>query len=142
MDLSFTDEQEFLRGAVEREAPPARVRDWVLGERVDHAAAHALAVRQGWTGIGIPEEAGGQGGGMLELAILAEELGRGAVPADALYGTLLAALALARCADERAGAHVEALAAGEAAGTLARPGGAPADAPAAEGPLPLVLGAA
>src|SRR5437667_39227 len=95
MDLSFTDEQEFLRdavrGVVEREGPLSRVRDWVLGEHVDHGPAHALAVRQGWTGIGIPEEAGGQGGGMLELAILAEELGRGAVPADALYGTLLAA---------------------------------------------------
>jgi alkylation response protein AidB-like acyl-CoA dehydrogenase len=145
MDLSFTDEQEFLRdavrGVVEREAPLARVRDWVLGERVDHGPAHAVAVRQGWTGIGIPEEAGGQGGGVLELAILAEELGRGAVPADTLYGTLLAALALARCADERAGAHVEALAAGEVAGALARPGDSPADAPIADGPLKLVLGA-
>ena len=140
MDLSFTDEQEFLRdavrGVVEREGPLSRVRDWVLGEHVDHGPAHALAVRQGWTGIGIPEEAGGQGGGMLELAILAEELGRGAVPADALYGTLLAALALSRCSDERAGAHVEALAAGEASGALARP-----DAPPTDGALQLVLGA-
>src|SRR5439155_1660186 len=145
MDLSFTDEQEFLRdavrGVVEREGPLSRVRDWVLGEHVDHGPAHALAVRQGWTGIGIPEEAGGQGGGMLELAILAEELGRGAVPADALYGTLLAALALSRCSDERAGAHVEALAAGEASGALARPGDSPADAPPADGALQLVLGA-
>ena len=145
MDLSFTDEQEFLRdavrGVVEREGPLSRVRDWVLGEHVDHGPAHALAVRQGWTGIGIPEEAGGQGGGMLELAILAEELGRGAVPADALYGTLLAALALSRCSDERAGAHVEALAAGEASGALARPGDSPADAPPTDGALQLVLGA-
>src|SRR5438552_1056420 len=131
MDLSFTDEQEFLRdavrGVVEREGPLSRVRDWVLGEHVDHGPAHALAVRQG--------------GGMLELAILAEELGRGAVPADALYGTLLAALALLRCSDERAGAHVEALAAGEASGALARPGDSPADAPPADGALQLVLGA-
>src|SRR5439155_22312728 len=93
MDLRFTDEQQFLReavrGAVDREASLGRVREWVLGDSVDHSKPHALAVRQGWTGIGIAEEAGGQGGDLLEVAILAEELGRGAVPADTLYATLL-----------------------------------------------------
>jgi alkylation response protein AidB-like acyl-CoA dehydrogenase len=145
VDLSFTDEQQFLReavrGAVDREAPLARVRDWVLGDRVDHSEAHALAVRQGWTGIGIPEEAGGQGGGPLELAILAEELGRGAVPADTLYATLLASLTLLRTGDDRAAAHVELLSGGEVAGAPARPGGIPLDAPAPDGALALVLGA-
>jgi len=145
VDLSFTDEQQFLReavrGAVDREAPLVRVRDWVLGEHVDHSEAHGLAVRQGWTGIGIPEEAGGQGGGPLELAILAEELGRGAVPADTLYATLVASLALLRCTDEGAAAHVEQLSGGEVTGALARPGGLPLDAPAPEGELALVPGA-
>jgi alkylation response protein AidB-like acyl-CoA dehydrogenase len=143
MDLSFSDEQQFLReavrGAVDREAPLARVRDWVLGDVVDHSPAWDLAVRQGWTGIGVPEDAGGQGGGMLELAILAEELGRGAVPADALYATLLAALLLGRCGG--GDAVVERLAGGELAAALARPGGAPLDAPAPDGPIALVLGA-
>jgi alkylation response protein AidB-like acyl-CoA dehydrogenase len=142
MDLSFTDEQQFLReavrGAVDREAPLGRVRDWVLGDAVDVGPAWDLAVRQGWTGIGIPEEAGGQGGGLLELAILAEELGRGAVPADALYATLLAALVQARCGGD---AVVEKLAAGESPAALVLAGGAPLDAPAPDGPVPLVLGA-
>ena len=50
MDLSFTDEQEFLRdavrGVVEREAPPARVRDWVLGEdrQLQHSAPLAAGL--------------------------------------------------------------------------------------------------
>src|SRR4051794_3295045 len=130
MDLSFTDEQQFLReavrGAIDREAPLARVRDWVLGDVVDYAPARDLAVRQGWTGIGIPEEAGGQGGGLLELAILAEELGRGAVPADALYSTLLAALLLARRGGD---AVVEKLAAGESRAALVLSGGGRARAP-------------
>jgi alkylation response protein AidB-like acyl-CoA dehydrogenase len=143
MDLSFTDEQQFLResvrGVVDREAPLARVRDWVLGDRADHREAHALATRQGWTGIGIPEESGGQGGGLLEVAILAEELGRGAVPADALYGTLLAATALGQA--DGAHAHLEALAAGDQVGVLAARGGAPLDAGTAEPELSLVLGA-
>jgi alkylation response protein AidB-like acyl-CoA dehydrogenase len=139
MDLSFTDEQQFLResvrGTIDREAPLSRVRDWVLGDETDHAEAHKLAVRQGWSGIGIHEDAGGQGGGLLEAAILAEELGRGAVPADALYATLLTAVALG-------GADlVEQLAAGEKVGVLASPGGLPLDAGVAEHKMSLVLGA-
>jgi alkylation response protein AidB-like acyl-CoA dehydrogenase len=145
MDLSFTDEQQFLResvrGTIDREAPLSRVREWVLGDRIDHDDALALAVRQGWTGIGIPEESGGQGGALLELAILAEELGRGAVPSDGLYGTLLAAIALRRCDSGAARDRVGSLALGEGFGALARPGGAPPDAPSQGEQLALVLGA-
>jgi alkylation response protein AidB-like acyl-CoA dehydrogenase len=145
VDLSFTDEQQFLResvvGTIDREAPLSRVRDWVLGDRVQHGDALALAVRQGWTGIGIPEDAGGQGGGLLEVAILAEELGRGAVPADGLYATLLASIALGRCDGDGARAHIEQFALGEAFGAVAGPGGLPPDAPPDSCELSLVLGA-
>jgi alkylation response protein AidB-like acyl-CoA dehydrogenase len=145
MDLSFTDEQQFLResvrGTIDREAPLSRVREWVLGDRVDRDEGLALAVRQGWTGIGIPEDAGGQGGGLLELAILAEELGRGAVPADGLYATLLASIALGRCEGDVARSQIEPLALGEAFGALASPGSFPSDTPPPDDELPLVLGA-
>jgi alkylation response protein AidB-like acyl-CoA dehydrogenase len=145
MDLSFTDEQQFLResvrGTIDREAPLSRVREWVLGDRVDHDEGLALAVQQGWTGIGIPEDAGGQGGGLLELAILAEELGRGAVPADGLYATLLASIALGRCYGDAARSQIEPLALGESFGALASPGSFPPDTPPPDGELPLVLGA-
>src|SRR5438552_471267 len=148
MDLAFTDEQQFLReavrGAVNREAPLSTVRRWVIEpERTPHLGeAFALAVRQGWTGIGIPEERGGQGGDLLELAILAEELGRGAVPADGLYATLLAATALGAADGEDATASIEALASGEQAGALVHPGGQPADARSGDLSAALVLGAA
>jgi alkylation response protein AidB-like acyl-CoA dehydrogenase len=145
MDLLFTDEQQFLResvrGTIDREAPLARVREWVLGDSVEHADALALAVRQGWTGIGIPEQSGGQGGDLVEIAILAEELGRGAVPADGLYASLLAAKALEHCEDGAAGQRIESLALGDAFGALARPGGLPLDAKVSDGPIRLVLGA-
>src|SRR6185312_12840905 len=36
------------------------------------------AVELGWPGIALPEDCGGAGYGALELAVLAEELGRGA----------------------------------------------------------------
>ena len=135
MDLSFSDEQQFLResirGTVLREAPLAKVREWVLDHDDPlHADALAVAVRQGWTGIGIPEEHGGQGGDLLELAILADELGRGAVPADALYATLLAAAALGRSSAARdAPELITALADGSELAALLHPGDRAADTP-------------
>ena len=139
MELSFSDEQDFLReavrGTVDRAASLPTVRTWVLEGDVDHATAHGIAVEQGWTGIGIPEEAGGQGGALLELAILAEELGRAAVPADTLYASILAARALAGAPE--AAELVEQLAAGETTAALAVHGSRPLDA---QGEPQLVVG--
>ena len=142
MDLAYTDEQQFLReavrGTVDRDLALPRVREQVLEGDVDHRTAHDIAVAQGWTGIGIPEEAGGQGGGLLELSILAEELGRGAVPADGVYATILAALALGS-AD---GDTVAGLAEGELCGALLVPGDRPTDTPGGgDTGTALVLGA-
>jgi alkylation response protein AidB-like acyl-CoA dehydrogenase len=112
--VELSEEQEFLReavaGVLAREATPALVRDWA--EARDTSAADALAARQGWTGIGLSEDLGGQGGGIVELAITAEELGRAATPWDRLLGgclglTLLAA-APADAAAQLAGASAEA----------------------------------
>jgi len=53
---------------------------------------------QGWVGIHVPEAFGGQGGGMLELAVVAEELARVVAPGP-FFGTVLAA-AVAASASE------------------------------------------
>jgi alkylation response protein AidB-like acyl-CoA dehydrogenase len=145
MDLSYTDEQQFLReavrGTLDREAPLSKVRDWVLEDEVDHEPALTLAARQGWTGIGVDEERGGQGGSLLELTVLAEELGRAALPADALYASLLSTVLLRSSDDPAALALVEQAAEGRAV-AIARPGGAALDTPApGAGPHALVLGA-
>ena len=148
MDLTLSDEQRFLResirGTVDREAPLATVRRWVLEtEPADHRPALEIAIRQGWTGIGIAEEVGGQGGDPLDLAILAEELGRGAVPADALYATLLAATALARSsAATDAPELIEALADGSAQAALVHAGDGAPDGALAHDSVPLVVAAA
>lgn len=145
MDLSYTDEQQFLReavrGALDRDAPLSKVREWVLEDVVDHEPALALAARQGWTGIGVDEERGGQGGSLLELTVLAEELGRAALPADALYATLLCTVLLRSSEDPAALELVEQAAEGRVV-ALARAGGAPLDAPVSgDGRHALVLGA-
>ena len=146
MDLTESDEQQFLReaihGVVGREAPLSSVRAWVLDDDVDHVPAMELAVRQGWTGIGISEDLGGQGGGTLELAILAEELGRGAFPADPLYATLLTAQLLSCSDDPGALELVESLAGGVTAGALLHSANQPLDDPLkATAVTPMVLGA-
>ena len=102
--MELTDEQEFLReavaGVLAREATLARVREWA--DARDTRAADALAVRQGWTGIGLSEELGGQGGGIIELAVLAEQLGAASTPWDRLLGSALALQALGAATSDAA----------------------------------------
>ena len=120
MRVELSDEQEFLReavaGALAREATPARVREWA--DARDTGAADELAVRQGWTGIGLAEELGGQGGGVIELAVMAEELGRTATPWDRLLGSALALQALAGSAQDAGRELAAAVAEGERAAVL------------------------
>lgn len=115
MRVDLTDEQEFLReavaGAVARDAPFTAVRGWA--ESQDFTDPDTLAERQGWTGIGLDEERGGQGGGTIELAVLAEQLGRGAVPWDRTLAGCLAAGLLAASEGDEARALAVAVAEGE-----------------------------
>jgi len=67
----------------------------------------------GWPGIAVGEERGGQGLGIVELAVLAEELGYAVAPVPFL-GTALAALAAPEPAPLASGEAVGALGAGEA----------------------------
>ena len=91
MRFAFTDEQDMLRaavrGALARARPLPVVRTALDGPGELPAG---LAEAQGWSGIGIAEEAGGQSGGVVELAILCEELGRAAVPDAFVASTGLA----------------------------------------------------
>ncbi|MFZ0977514.1 MAG: acyl-CoA dehydrogenase family protein, partial [Solirubrobacteraceae bacterium] len=92
VDIELSDEQQFLQesvaGVVAREAAPPAVRRWA--ELSDLGPADAIAAQQGWTGIGLAEELGGQGGGVMELAVVAEQLGRVAVPWDRTLAGCLA----------------------------------------------------
>jgi alkylation response protein AidB-like acyl-CoA dehydrogenase len=101
MRVTLTDEQEFLReaihGTIERHANYAAVRRWALDREGDDLSG--LVGEQGWLGIGVAEEAGGEGGGVVERALLAEELGHASVPDAPLWSATLAALVLAGAGD-------------------------------------------
>jgi alkylation response protein AidB-like acyl-CoA dehydrogenase len=69
------------------------------GPGFDDKAWQLLGVEMGLAGLGIPEGLGGAGGGLAELTVVAEELGRALLPVPFLSSTVLAGQVLARCPD-------------------------------------------
>jgi alkylation response protein AidB-like acyl-CoA dehydrogenase len=98
MDFSLSEEQELLQSTVRdfvaKECPPQTVRAIFDGEREATGVLWKGLAEIGVAGLVVPEAYGGAGLELLELALVAEELGRGAVPVPFL-GHALAALTLA-----------------------------------------------
>ncbi len=82
MHWELSDEEnlyaESLRDWLSARAGSETVRSWFDAD--DHRTFDDSLVEDGWAGVGIDESRGGQGGGMLELALTARELGRTAAP--------------------------------------------------------------
>jgi alkylation response protein AidB-like acyl-CoA dehydrogenase len=85
--------QEAFRDWLSHVAPPRTVRRWL--DEGDAATFESRFAADGWAGAGLPEVLGGQGGGLTELALTAEELARAAAPSAAWLATVLAVPALA-----------------------------------------------
>lgn len=130
MDLTLSDEQQMLadsaRAFVKRSFSPTRVRAMEADPAVlDRDLWHEMG-RLGWAGLPISEVHGGGGGGLVELAVVCEALGRGPAPSPLVVSTTLAALPIAWSGtDEQRARWLPALVSGEAIGTLAliEPGG-------------------
>ncbi len=123
MEFALSEEQELLqetvRGFVAKECPAPRLR--VL---FDEGAGHDPALwkglaEMGLTGLVAPEAYGGAGLELLDLALVAEVLGAGALPAP-FFGHSLATLAIALGgSDAQRERWLPRLAAGEAIGSVA-----------------------
>ena len=99
MDFELTEEQaalrEVSRGMLAVSCPPQLVRSLAAsGTDVDDKLWQR-GTELGWTGLAVPEELDGAGAGLVELCLVAEEIGRAAAP-GAFTDSALAALALAR----------------------------------------------
>jgi alkylation response protein AidB-like acyl-CoA dehydrogenase len=97
MHFGLTQEQQLLqetaRGFLARECPPPRLREiFDAGTGHDPALWKGLA-EIGIAGLTVPETFGGAGLGLLELALVMEELGAGALPGPS-FGHALACLAI------------------------------------------------
>jgi alkylation response protein AidB-like acyl-CoA dehydrogenase len=123
MDFSLSEEQELLqetvRGFVAKECPPRTVRAIFDGERQAVPALWKGLAEIGVAGLVAPERHGGAGLELLDLALVAEELGRGAVPVPFL-GHALATVALVQGGSAAQQAKwLPRLAAGEARASVA-----------------------
>ncbi len=109
MPIAVSEDHEELRRGVrrwaERHCPSEVPRAHLDREDDVLPALWTDLADQGWLGIHVPEELGGQGFGTLELAVVIEELGRALVPGPVLP-TVLAAAVLARGPDPAAATAV------------------------------------
>lgn len=98
MEFAFTDEQRMIAETVQtffrEKATSARTRQAMAGEGIDRELWTAFCRELGLAGIGLPEEHGGAGLGMVEFAIVAEAAGA-QVSAIPLLGLATAARAIA-----------------------------------------------
>src|SRR5579863_8541644 len=79
-------------------------------------------VRQGWLGIHVPEEYGGQGFGLLELAVVVEEMARAVMPGPVVPTMLAAAVVMAGADDAPRKALLASMVDGSAPTAVALPG--------------------
>ncbi len=123
MDFGLSEEQDMLqetiRGFAQNECPTTRLRElFDAGEGHDPKLWEAL-VEMGVAGLTVPEEFGGAGMELLDLALVAEVLGEAAMPGPFL-GHALATLGVQICGDAgQQKAILPALASGEHIATLA-----------------------
>ena len=119
MDFGFNDEQQAIketaREMLAKRSPLEKVREAAEARTYDDALWAEIR-SLGWPGIAIPEEHGGQGLGMVELAILCEELGRAVAPVPFLPSVLAATLIEHAGSDEQRSRWLPGLASGEITG--------------------------
>ncbi|HXR37382.1 MAG TPA: acyl-CoA dehydrogenase family protein, partial [Candidatus Binataceae bacterium] len=98
MDFGLTDEQEQLktgaRDFLSNECPSAVVRKVMAEESGLAPDLYKKMAELGWTGMIVPEEFGGLGLGMLDLAVLLEECGYAALPGPFPFSSGIAASVL------------------------------------------------
>jgi alkylation response protein AidB-like acyl-CoA dehydrogenase len=132
MNFDFSDDQQEIkrtaRDLLASRSSFAAVRAAAESGEPDVALWQELCAL-GWPGIAISEEHGGQGLGLVELAVLLEELGY-AVAVTPMLGSALAALAIEHGGDD---AQRERWLPGLAAGTL-RGALGPVDGPVPDAP--------
>ncbi len=123
MYFDLTDEQQAIKATAHdflgSRFKSERIREIAASEDGVDADGWREMAELGWTGLALPEEWGGQGLGIVELAVLFEELGYALAPSPLLSATV-AGLALGLCgSDDQRERYLRPLASGERRGTPA-----------------------
>ncbi len=130
MNFDFSEDQKLLqktaRDFLEEHSPLSVCREILESDQPYSQSLFKAAAEMGYQGTAIPEEYGGAGFGYLELAVVAEELGRALAPIPVSSSVYLATEAILLAgSDEQKQQYLTKLASGEAIGTFAlveRPG--------------------
>ena len=95
MDLSLNDTQQLIQDSARDFVRGACARDVLLKLDRDPSLVMSTLWKQmselGWTGMAIPEEHGGTGNSLTDVAVLFEELGCGPVPGPLFSSAVLCA---------------------------------------------------
>jgi alkylation response protein AidB-like acyl-CoA dehydrogenase len=123
MYFDLTDEQQAIKSTARdflaSRFKSERLREIAASDDGFDASGWTEMAELGWTGLAVPEEWGGQGLGIVELAVLFEEMGYALAPAP-LFSNTIAGLALTLCgSDDLRERYLRPLAAGELRGTPA-----------------------
>jgi len=98
MNFSFSEDQILLRNSVrsalDEHCKPAHVRAMMDDPRGYSEAVWGEMAKLGWLGLPFPEPQGGAGLGLVELALVLEELGRAAYPGPYFASVALGGLGL------------------------------------------------
>ena len=121
MNFDLNDEQQEIQSTAKdflaSRFKPAKVRELAEARSYDDGLWKEIA-DLGWAGIAVGEDDGGQGLGMVELAILLEQSGYACAPSP-LLGTAGAALVISAAgSDEQRAEWLPKLASGEATGAF------------------------
>jgi alkylation response protein AidB-like acyl-CoA dehydrogenase len=142
MDFGFNDEQQAIketaRGMLAARSPLAKVREAAEARSYDDALWSEIQ-GLGWPGIAIAEEHGGQGLGIVELAILCEELGYACAATPFLSNAAAGLTIQGGGSDEQKGRWLPGIASGEGRGAAALDMEDPALVADAEGAAVLAL---
>ncbi len=96
MDLDFNEEQKMLKKAahdfLEKECPKSLVKQMMEDEKGNPPELWHKMAELGWQGLMFPEKYGGNGGNLLDLVALMEEMGRACLPGPFFSTVLLGGL--------------------------------------------------
>ncbi|MBM3667829.1 MAG: acyl-CoA dehydrogenase [Actinobacteria bacterium] len=121
MNFDLTDEQSEIKGTAKQfmadRFKPEKVRELAEARAYDDSL-YAQMAELGWPGIAVSEDDGGQGLGLVELAVLLEEAGYACAPSQLLGSAGAALVITAAGSPEQRAEWLPRLASGEATGAF------------------------
>ena len=124
MEFDLSKPQKLLKDSarefLSRHCKSKRVRELMNTETANDDELWQAMADQGWTSLVIPEEYGGLGAGLLDLAVVCEEMGRACLPGP-FQATLFSTALIDRAASPKQKAeYLDAIASGSLKATVAQ----------------------